>query len=79
MSGSARRLSLVSIVPGDILAPSMSAHRLAKKYVLGVPFHGHGQQAAPPRPRVGEPVAGGDGEIDTAAPLLEQQMRAAYR
>jgi len=34
------------IVPGGILAPSMIAHVLAMKYVLGVPFHRYEQQTA---------------------------------
>jgi transposase len=34
------------IVPGGILAPSMIAHLLAMKYVLGVPFHRYEQQTA---------------------------------
>jgi hypothetical protein len=34
------------IVPGGILAPSMIAHLLAIKYVLGVPFHRYEQQTA---------------------------------
>jgi hypothetical protein len=32
------------LVPGGILAPSMIAHLLAMKYVLGVPFHRYEQQ-----------------------------------
>jgi hypothetical protein len=34
------------LVPGGLLAPSMIAHVLAMKYVLGVPFHRFEQQTA---------------------------------
>jgi transposase len=34
------------LVPGGLLAPSMIAHVLAMKYVLGVPFHRYEQQTA---------------------------------